>query len=55
MISPLLPPVEGSPDDYHQMIAAGVLRDRRVELMDGDIVEMAPVEPAHAGQAGLSQ
>lgn len=49
MTSTLLTPVKWSLDDYHQMILAGVLRDRRVELIDGDIVEMAPVEPVHEG------
>ncbi|MGH1394010.1 MAG: hypothetical protein ACRAVC_08245 [Trichormus sp.] len=28
-----------SVDDYHRMIAAGILRDRPVELLAGDIVE----------------
>ncbi|MDB9529309.1 Uma2 family endonuclease [Oscillatoria sp. CS-180] len=49
MTSTLLTPVKWSVDDYHKMIAAGLLRDRRVELLNGDIVEMAPVEPAHEG------
>jgi Uma2 family endonuclease len=29
------------------MIAAGILADRQVELLDGNIVEMPPVEPIH--------
>lgn len=29
-------------EEYHQMIASGVLDDRRVELIRGEIVEMAP-------------
>ncbi|GAB4362631.1 MAG: Uma2 family endonuclease [Cyanophyceae cyanobacterium] len=33
--------------DYHRMIAAGVLADRRVELLNGQIVEMAPEGPEH--------
>jgi hypothetical protein len=34
-----------SVEDYHRMIAAGSLRDRRVELLAGDIVHMSPEEP----------
>lgn len=33
--------------DYHQMIAAGILRDRPVELLQGNIIEMAPERPIH--------
>lgn len=33
--------------DYHRMIAAGVLAGRQVELLDGDIVDMAPELPIH--------
>ena len=40
-------PIKWSVDDYHQMIAAGILCDRCVELLDGDIVAMSPVEPIH--------
>lgn len=34
--------------DYHQMVKAGILAGRRVELLQGDIVEMAPEGPEHA-------
>ena len=34
-----------SVDDYHRMIAAGILQDRRVELLAGEIVEMSPETP----------
>lgn len=34
--------------DYHQMIATGLLRDRRVELLNGVVVDMAPEGPEHA-------
>jgi Uma2 family endonuclease len=34
-----------SVDDYHRMIEAGILRDRRVELLAGEIVEMSPETP----------
>lgn len=47
MTSTLLTPVKWSVDDYHQMIAAGLLSDRQVELLDGDIVKMTPVDPPH--------
>ncbi|MEM1291149.1 MAG: Uma2 family endonuclease [Cyanobacteria bacterium P01_H01_bin.162] len=33
--------------DYHQMIATGLLAGRQVELLDGDVVEMAPELPIH--------
>lgn len=36
-----------SVDDYHRMIEAGILRDRPVELLAGDIVEMSPETPLH--------
>ncbi|NJN86453.1 MAG: Uma2 family endonuclease [Leptolyngbyaceae cyanobacterium SL_7_1] len=35
-------------EDYHQMIAAGILADRRVELLNGEIIEMAPEGEPHA-------
>lgn len=37
--------------DYHQMIQAGILRDRRVELLAGEIVEMSPETPVHYSTA----
>ena len=33
--------------DYHHMIATGLLAGRQVELLSGDIVEMAPELPIH--------
>lgn len=36
-----------SVDDYHAMIEAGILRDRRVELLKGEIIEMSPETPIH--------
>ena len=36
-------------DEYHRMIAAGILTPHdRVELLDGQIIEMVPQEPPHA-------
>ncbi|MBW4488737.1 MAG: hypothetical protein KME12_13190 [Trichocoleus desertorum ATA4-8-CV12] len=35
-------------DKYHHMIAAGILEHRRVELLKGEIVEMAPEGETHA-------
>ena len=35
-------------EEYHQMAAVGILReDERVELLDGDIVEMSPTGDRH--------
>ncbi|MEL6351517.1 MAG: Uma2 family endonuclease [Cyanobacteria bacterium J06627_28] len=33
--------------DYHQMIVNGLLAERQVELIDGQIVDMAPELPIH--------
>ncbi len=35
-------------DEYHQMIATGLLEERHLELLQGDIVEMPPEGPEHA-------
>ncbi|RUS94168.1 hypothetical protein DSM106972_094270 [Dulcicalothrix desertica PCC 7102] len=35
-------------DDYHLMIQVGLLKDRHVELLNGEIVEMPPEGPEHA-------
>lgn len=34
-------------EDYHQMIEAGILQNRSVELLAGEIVEMSPEGPSH--------
>lgn len=34
--------------DYHRMIEAGILDDRHVELLHGDIVDMSPEGTPHA-------
>ena len=40
-----------SVEDYHQMIEAGILHDRRVDLIAGEIVEMSPETPLHYQKA----
>lgn len=40
-----------SVDDYHRMLQAGILRDRRVELLAGEVVEMSPETPVHYNTA----
>ncbi|MGJ3244635.1 MAG: Uma2 family endonuclease [Elainellaceae cyanobacterium] len=35
-------------NDYHRMIETGILSDRRVELLNGEIIEMSPEGPDHA-------
>ncbi len=38
-------------DDYHKMIDVGIFQeDDRVELLDGEIYDMSPVDAIHAGQ-----
>jgi len=35
-------------DDYHRMVTAGILEEGdRVELLDGEVVEMSPIGPPH--------
>ncbi|MEB3336001.1 MAG: Uma2 family endonuclease [Leptolyngbyaceae bacterium] len=40
--------VKWTVEDYHSMIAAGILAGRPVELLNGEIVEMAPEGEPHA-------
>lgn len=35
-------------DQYHQMIDAGILDDSAIELLNGEIIEMAPEGTPHA-------
>jgi Uma2 family endonuclease len=39
-------------DEYHRMIEAGILSDRKVELLKGEIVEMSPEGEPHAYSSG---
>ncbi|GAB4525272.1 MAG: Uma2 family endonuclease [Pleurocapsa sp.] len=38
--------------DYHKMIAAGILQDRHIQLIDGELIEMSPEGVAHAAYGG---
>ena len=41
-------------DEYHRMGEAGIFsEDDRVELLAGEIVEMSPIGPLHAGTVGF--
>ncbi|HEY9643366.1 MAG TPA: Uma2 family endonuclease, partial [Coleofasciculaceae cyanobacterium] len=40
-----------SVEDYHRMIEAGLLDDRPVELLNGEIIEMTPEREPHANSS----
>jgi Uma2 family endonuclease len=44
-------PMRWTLGDYHRAIDAGLFDDRRVELIDGEIYEMAPMREPHIGAA----
>jgi Uma2 family endonuclease len=39
--------IRWSLEDYHRLIAAGLLAQRQVELLEGDLIEMPPEGPRH--------
>ena len=39
--------VKWSIDDYHLMIKSGILNNRSVELLEGEIIEVSPESPLH--------
>ena len=34
-------------EDYHRMIDAGIIKNRQVELINGEIINLSPEEPIH--------
>lgn len=44
----MLSTIQWTVEDYHQIIKTGVLDDRRVELLAGEIVAMSPEAEPHA-------
>ncbi len=40
-------------DDYYRMAEAGLFRGQRVELIEGEILTMSPMNPAHAAALQL--
>jgi Uma2 family endonuclease len=44
--------VKWTVNDYHMMIEAGIFKDRHVELLAGEIHEMAPEGPPHTYYGG---
>ena len=43
-----------SRDDYYRMAEAGLFVDQRVELIEGEILMMSPMNPAHAAALQLA-
>ncbi|HAC66108.1 MAG TPA: hypothetical protein DCF68_21885 [Cyanothece sp. UBA12306] len=39
--------IKWSIEDYHRMIEAGIFNQRRVELREGEIIEVSPESPIH--------
>jgi Uma2 family endonuclease len=39
-------------DEYYRMGEAGIFGDRRIELIDGDIIDMAPIGQGHESAVG---
>ncbi|AFZ34047.1 hypothetical protein Sta7437_0438 [Stanieria cyanosphaera PCC 7437] len=38
--------------DYHKMIEAGILQNRHIQLIDGELIEMNPEGLIHAAYGG---
>lgn len=36
-----------TPEEYHRMVEIGLFDGERVELIEGEVVQMAPIGPAH--------
>jgi Uma2 family endonuclease len=44
-----------SVDEYYRMAETGVLdSDARVELLDGQIIELTPITPFHSGESNFA-
>ena len=43
-------PYKWTVKDYHQIIESGVLEDKSVELLDGEIITMSPEKPIHSSR-----
>ncbi len=39
-----------SVEEYHRIVAAGILRDRQIELLEGELIELSPETPYHANR-----
>ena len=49
MVAPVITRKRFTTHEYEQIIAAGVIgEDDRVELLEGEIVEMSPIGPSHS-------
>ncbi len=50
MVAPVITRKRFTTQEYEQIIAAGVIgEDDRLELLEGEIVEMSPIGPSHSG------
>lgn len=47
-------PWRWSSEEYHRLGEAGFFEDRRVELIEGEIIEMPPISGPHLSSAGRS-
>jgi Uma2 family endonuclease len=51
MTTEILTHAKFSLDEYHEMIRLGLLADKKVELLRGEIIEMVPEGEAHSEQS----